>query len=311
MKISVVIPLYNECEVFPHLIKDLKALQKQEKFTWEFILVDDGSHDGTSGKIRDICHNEHNFKAVLLSRNFGHQNAVSAGLLQASGDWVAIIDGDLQDPPALIPVMQEQASTQDIDVLYAVRRERKESIFKVFCYWAFYRLLAISSTVKIPLDSGDFCIMRRCVVDVINSMPETNRFIRGLRAYAGFRQEPYYYERQARQSGKPKYTFHKLIGLALNGFFTFSEIPLRLSTWLGLAIATFSLFYFLYTLLWLFIGDKTSPGILSIVAGLFLLGGVQLICFGIMGEYIARIHDQVKKRPQHIIAEKINFTTKV
>ena len=236
IELSLVVPLFDEAEVFARLVERLQVTMDSACFACEVILVDDGSEDGTRKLAEEICDRDTRFRAVLLSRNFGHQKAVSAGMDYALGRTVAILDGDLQDPPELLLDFHGKLR-EGYDVVYAVRRNRKEGFIKRFCYWTFYRLLRKLAAVDIPLDSGDFCLMSRKVVDHIRGMPERHRFIRGMRSWIGFRQASMAYDRDARQEGSSKYTFSKLLLLALDGLLTFSEFPLRLSTFCGAAVS--------------------------------------------------------------------------
>lgn len=299
--LSIVVPLYNEETVIPSLRRRLLAWRGALGKRVECILVNDGSKDGTEALLDAFAQEEDDVKAVHLSRNFGHQQAVSAGLSVAEGDYVAIIDGDLQDPPEEITRFLAKLE-EGYDVVYAVRRSRKESWLKRCAYSIFYRLLSRLSSIEIPLDSGDFCLMRRVVALQINGMPERHRFVRGLRSYAGYRQTGMEYARDARESGVPKYTFWKLLELAADGIFTFSAKPLRLATMLGFCSVLAALGYSAYIVLWRLFSDEQLPGFASIIVVVLYLGSVQLFCMGILGEYIGRIHDEVKRRPGFIIA---------
>jgi dolichol-phosphate mannosyltransferase len=305
--LSIVVPLYNEEEVFDELSTRLQlVMARLATLRVEVILVDDGSLDRTPARIAELCHADARFRGVLLSRNFGHQLAVSAGLQEARGKRVAILDGDLQDPPELLPDFLDKLR-EGHDVVYGVRRQRKEPFYKRGCYWLFYRLMRRLAPIDIPLDAGDFCMMDERVVRLINAMPERHRFLRGMRAWAGFRQVAFPYERQPRAAGSPKYTLSKLVRLALEGIFTFSEVPLRLATYLGLLVASASLIWALVIVCWRLFLDDSLPGYASITTGVFFLGGVQLICMGILGEYIGRIHSEVKGRPLFVIERRIGF----
>ncbi len=299
--LSIVVPLYNEEAVLPSLRKRLLEWRLEFGRRVEIILVNDGSEDGTERLLDAFAREESDVKAVHLSRNFGHQQAVSAGLSMAEGDYVAIIDGDLQDPPEEITRFLAKLD-EGYDVVYAVRRNRKEGWLKRCAYSAFYRLLRRLSSIDIPLDSGDFCLMRRVVVQHIIGMPERHRFVRGLRCYSGYRQVGLEYARDARASGVPKYTFWKLMELAADGIFTFSSKPLRLATLLGFFSTIVALAYSAYIILWRFFSDDNLPGFASIIVVVLYLGSVQLFCMGILGEYIGRIHDEVKRRPSYIVA---------
>jgi len=302
LDISIIVPLYNEQDVFPALAERLISLLDELGKAVEVIFVDDGSCDLTGRLIDQLCGADVRFVGLHLSRNFGHQAAVSAGIAHAKGEAIAIIDGDLQDPPELIPALLKKMR-EGYDVVYAIREDRKEHFLKRLCYSVYYRLLAALSPIPIPLDSGDFGIISRKVADVLNSMPERRRFVRGLRSYAGFPQIGLPYRRAERASGCPKYDLLKLFRLAADGIFTFSELPLRISTLVGLGVAILSLAYGIYLLAWKLTTQQQLPGFATLAIGLFFLGSVQLICIGILGEYIGRIHSEVKQRPLYIIRE--------
>ncbi len=303
--LSFVIPVYNEEEVFDSLVERLKAVMDQATMRCEVVMVDDGSSDRTRQLVQQICESDSRFRGVLLSRNFGHQGAVSAGLDYARGAAVGVIDGDLQDPPELLLDFHAKLA-EGYDVVYAVRRNRKEGPIKRLCYWAFYRIMKKMAAIDMPLDSGDFCLMSRAVVQKIQAMPERHRFIRGLRSWVGFRQTGFEYDREARHAGESKYTFSKLIQLAMDGLLTFSETPLRIATFSGAAVALLAMLWGAYLILWRLAGGTGSiPGFATVACGMLFLGGVQLICLGILGEYIARIHNEVKGRPVYIVEETL------
>jgi dolichol-phosphate mannosyltransferase len=300
VKLSLVIPVFNEAAIFDQLKHRLIETLPQLPAPTEVILVNDGSSDATGELIRELCRQDLHFVGVHLTRNFGHQMAVCAGLELARGEAVAVLDGDLQDPPEILPKFYAKLQ-EGYDVVYAIRQQRKEILPKRFLYWVFYRLMAALSPIEIPLDSGDFGIMSRRVVDALKTMPERRRFVRGMRSYVGFRQTGLAYERQERAGGQSKYTFRKLLLLAADGIFTFSEIPLRLATMVGLFTASLSILYGFILLILRIFNDYTLPGFATLSIGLFFLGGVQLICLGILGEYIGRIHHEVKQRPPYLI----------
>jgi dolichol-phosphate mannosyltransferase len=307
--ITIVIPVYNEEAVLPEMIKRLGALQaKYALDTFQLLFVDDGSQDKTP-HILEASHFSKGFDVLTLSRNFGHQAAVSAGLGYARGDYIAIIDGDLQDPPELIPQMITLMQDSGADVAFGVRKNRKEKPIMRLSYYLFYRLLDRLSPFPIPLDSGDFSVISRRVVHVINTMPERHRFVRGLRSYAGFKQVPFYYSRESRSAGDPKYTFTKLLSLAADGIFTFSEMPLRIATIMGITISTVSFAIGFLLLVWRLSSGIVLPGFATISIGLFFLGGVQLLCLGILGEYIGRIHSEVKMRPSYVVSNYRSLST--
>jgi len=298
--VSLVIPLYNEAAIFDQLESRLLSALGLLPASTEVLLVDDGSSDATGLRISQLCQRDPRFIGVHLSRNFGHQMAVCAGLDLSRGDAVAVLDGDLQDPPEILPEFLKKLA-EGYDVVYAIRRSRKENFVLRLLYWSFYRVLAALTPINIPLDTGDFGLMSRRVVDALKVMPERRRFVRGLRSYVGFRQTGLLYERQQRAGGRSKYNLGKLLALAADGVFTFSEGPLRLATVLGLSAAGLSLAVGAYMFIWrLFSGEKL-PGFATLAVGLFFLGGIQLICLGILGEYIGRIHHEVKQRPPYIV----------
>jgi glycosyltransferase involved in cell wall biosynthesis len=272
----------------------------------EVILIDDGSHDASFRLLHELHHRDHRFKVLRFSRNFGHQVAISAGIDHASGEVIMVMDGDLQDPPELLPEFLKKRD-EGYDVVYAVRRKRKEPLLKKVAYFTFYRLLQRVAAIDIPLDAGDFSLIDRRVADTLRAMPERHRFVRGIRSWAGFRQVGLEYERDRRFGGEVKYTMTKLLKLALDGVFSFSYLPLRLASYVGLGISLISfamaLFYFLQKLL---VGIDTKGWASTIVIILFL-GGVQLLTVGIIGEYIGRIYDEVKQRPLYVISERVGF----
>jgi glycosyltransferase involved in cell wall biosynthesis len=303
--ISLVVPIYNEEAVLPALASRLSTLREDHpEYEFDIIIVDDGSTDRTRDILREF-HYRYGFSAIFLSRNFGHQPAVSAGLSQAHGDFIAVIDGDLQDPPEAIPDMVELLKQSRADVVYGVRQNRKENTLMKFCYSAFYRLLQQLSPLEIPLDSGDFSVISSRVAKTINSMPERRRFVRGLRSYAGFKQVPYHYSRDLRAAGEPKYTLSKLFKLAADGIFAFSELPLKAATIIGVIVSILSFATGLGLLIWRLTSGVNLPGFATISVGLFFLGGVQLLSLGIIGEYIGRIHNEVKRRPAYIIESSL------
>jgi dolichol-phosphate mannosyltransferase len=298
--LSIVIPLFNEEAVFVDLWLRLAKVMDAMPLTAEVVLVDDGSADGTRELATLACREDSRFRLVVLSRNFGHQLAVSAGLEHAGGRAVAILDGDLQDPPELLMDFHSKLS-EGFDVVYAVRRRRKESWPKRLAYWMFYRLMRSVAAIDVPLDSGDFCMMSQRVVRRINALPERHRFLRGLRSWVGFRQTGLEYERAARGAGQSKYTFRKLLRLASDGVFTFSDVPLRLAKWIGTLTTLGSLGAGATITLWNGSAEPLLP------AAVFFLGGVQLLCVGILGEYVGRIYAEVKGRPAFVVEEVVGF----
>ena len=313
--LSVVIPCYNEQEVLPQLRERLVPALDALNVVWEVVFIDDGSRDSTFEMLSALAGADSRLKVVRFSRNFGHQAAVLAGIHYASGRTVAIMDADLQDPPELLSDCLARWR-EGYDVVYAVRTNRKESALKRAAYSAFYRFLRRVADVDIPLDSGDFCLMDRKVVDVLTSMPETNVFLRGLRAWSGFRQIGLPYDRPERAAGVTKYPLRRLVKLALDGIFSFSTMPLRLTTWIGLAIVLLCFAGVVFVVVWRFIpfhimghsaGDV--PGWTTGMIAMLFLSGIQFMMLGAIGEYIARIYDEVKKRPRWIAQSEIGFDT--
>lgn len=302
----IVIPLYNEEAIFAELVDRVRRTLATMALPAEVILVDDGSGDRTRDLIQDLCHSDSRFRGLLLSRNFGHQTAVSAGLRYARGRFVAVMDGDLQDPPEILPELYARIR-EGFDVVYAVRQQRKGAWWKRLAYWSFYRVLRSLSDLDIPPDAGDFCLMSERVVRCMNALPERHRFVRGIRTWVGFRQTGYAYQRPERAGGVSKYSVGKLVRLAAEGIFSFSEVPLRLATVLGLLVAGFALLYAAFLVFWRLFLNDSIPGFATVATAIFFLGGVQLICLGIIGEYIGRIHNETRGRPTFIIDQEIGF----
>ena len=303
-KYSLIIPIYNEEETIPELYRRVSDVMDSLDDSVELILINDGSGDRSLKLMRELQERDARVCYISFARNFGHQAAVTAGLNFARGQVIVVLDADLQDPPELIPKMIESWQA-GYHVVYAQRTKRKkESWFKRLTAYVFYRLLRRLADVDIPADTGDFCLMDRQVVDLLNSMPERNRYIRGLRAWIGFRQTAVKFERDPRFAGEVKYTFKKSLALAINSLVSFSKIPLRLSTYLGLFSALIALFMALLVLYWrLQQPDSPVTGLATILIAVFFLGSVQLISVGILGEYIGRIYEEVKGRPAYTIAE--------
>lgn len=314
-KYSFIIPIYNEEETIAEMYRRMRAVMDRMDGDVELILINDGSRDRSIHLMRDLHDRDSRVCYLSFARNFGHQIAVTAGLNFARGQIVVILDADLQDPPELIPDMVEKWK-QGYQVVYAQRTQRrKESWFKRFTAYTFYRLLKKLADVDIPTDTGDFCLLDRQVVDVLNAMPERNRYIRGLRSWIGFRQTAIRFEREARFAGEVKYTFRKSLALAINGLVSFSTVPLRISTYVGLFAAIASILMALLVLYWrIFVPNSPLTGFTTILMATFFLGAVQLVSIGILGEYIGRIYEEVKGRPLYTLAEVGGFvrqTTKV
>jgi dolichol-phosphate mannosyltransferase len=309
--LSVVIPCYNEEEVLPLLYKRLTAAAAVWEADYEVILINDGSRDKTWQIMIDIHQTDPRWKMICLARNFGHQIALWTGLTAARGDAVIVLDADLQDPPEIVPQFLKKWA-EGCDVVYGVRQKRKESFLKRACYFLFYRVLTMLSEVEIPLDSGDFCLMDRRVAQIISSAQDSRPFIRGLRAWVGFRQDSLPYERSARAAGQVKYTFSKLVKLALDGILSSSIRPLRLATYLGLLVSVFAFLGTVFTLAqrifaeqFARVGLRPVPGFATTVISILFLGGVQLLCVGILGEYVGRIYENMKGRPVSTVARTL------
>lgn len=304
-QVNIIVPLFNEEEVFGELIKRLERLIDSTELSIEVILVDDGSKDSTPRKMRELSLNNAKFHSVILSRNFGHQLALTAGLKYVNAtEAVLIIDGDLQDPPELLDEFYGYYK-KGYDVVYAVRKKRKESVFKRLAYDWFYRFLKKVSYIDIPLDSGDFSLISISVVKQLNAMPEESRFLRGMRSWIGFNQIGVEYEREKRFTGDSKYPLSKLVKLGLNGIFNFSEYPIRFISSLGIGIILVSVIYFISVILKKFFFAEVPQGFTALLFMIILFGGIQLLAIGIIGEYILRIFFQVKNRPLFITKERI------
>jgi polyisoprenyl-phosphate glycosyltransferase len=303
-KYSLVIPVYNEESMIPELYRRVSAVMDGLDDASELILINDGSRDRTLALLRELHDRDERVVYLGLARNFGHQIAVTAGLNYVRGKVIIVLDADLQDPPELIPEMLKLWQ-QGYQVVYAQRTKRvREGWFKRLCAYVFYRLLKQLANVDIPTDTGDFCLMDRQVVDLLNQMPERNRYIRGLRSWVGFNQTAIRFERELRFAGEVKYTFTKSFALAVNGLVSFSSIPLRLSTYLGLFSAVAAIIMAILVLYWrIFTPHSTLTGFATIAIAIFFLGAVQLISIGILGEYIGRIYEEVKGRPLYTLAE--------
>jgi len=307
-KYSFIVPIYNEEEVIPELYSRITKIINQLDGSSELIFINDGSRDRSLIMLQELQQRDQRICYLNLARNFGHQIAVTAGLAFARGQACIILDADLQDPPELIPDMIKLWN-QGYQVVYAQRLQRhQESLFKRLTAYVFYRVLKSLADVDIPTDTGDFCLMDRQVVDVLNKMPERNRYIRGLRSWVGFKQTAIPFDRDPRFAGKVKYTFRKSFSLAINGLVSFSKSPLRLSTYLGLIAALVAILMALIVIYWR-INEPKSPvtGYTIIASAIFFLGAVQLFCIGILGEYIGRIYDEVKCRPLYTLAEVSGF----
>ena len=308
-KVSLVIPMYYEEEVAEECYRRTKnILNSLEGYEYEIVFINDGSKDRTLEILEKIALYDKNVKVISFSRNFGHQAAVTAGLKEVTGDAIIIIDADLQDPPELIPDMIELWEEGN-EVIYARRKKRKgESIFKIVTAKMFYKTLNMLSDVEIPKDTGDFRLVDKKVVDVINSLPEHNKFLRGLFSWVGFKQTPFEYERKERFAGKTKYPLKKMLKLASDGIISFSSKPLKIIGKLGIVSIVISFIVLVYALLsFIFKWNNITAGWTSIMVSITFFAGVQLLSIWIMSEYISRIYDESKNRPLYIIREKKGF----
>lgn len=308
-KISVVIPMYNEEEVAKtSYLRIQKVLEELEQYDYEMIFVNDGSKDKTLELLEEMAQKNEKVKILSFARNFGHQAAVTAGIRYVTGDAIVIIDADLQDPPELLPEMIALWEEGN-EVIYGQRKSRKgESAFKLLTAKMFYNTLNALSDVEIPKDTGDFRLVDRKVIDVINSLPEHNKFLRGLFSWVGFKQKAYRYERQERQAGKTKYPFKKMWKLATDGIISFSTKPLKIVGGLGFLTIILSIGILIYSLVsYIFNLNNLAPGWTSIMVAITLFSGVQLLSIWIISEYIARIYDETRNRPEYIIDKKINM----
>jgi dolichol-phosphate mannosyltransferase len=306
--ISIVVPCYNEELVVRELHSRLRnTLLKIADFEFEIVFVDDGSNDSTREIIQDLVGIDSNVKLIALSRNFGHQFAVSAGIDFSNGDAIVLIDADLQDPPEAIPEMIEKWHAGS-DVVYGVRTKRKgESFFKKSTAKIFYRLLKALSGTDIPADTGDFRLISRRVADVIKLMPERERFIRGMVSWAGFSQMAFPYERDARFAGKTKYSMGKMIKFASDAILSFSIVPLRLGVLLGMATSILAFAGIIYAMYARLFSDQWVEGWTFTIIAILFMGGIQLVTIGILGEYLGRLYLSSKGRPLYIVKETFGF----
>lgn len=306
---SIVIPIYNEESTLPELRSRLVNATASLDTDYEVILIDDGSVDRSFELMREINALDSRFKILQLSRNFGHQIAISAGMDVAQGDAVILMDGDLQDPPELLSQMIAKWK-EGYHVVYTVKRSRKEGRIKRWAFTAFYRVLYTVSSIRIPMDAGNFSLLDRRVVDVLRQIPERHRYISGLRAWVGFKQIGIEYDRGARFAGEPQMSIGRLFSLAFDGIFSFSNIPLRFATFVGFAAAAVSFAGGLFVIYEKLFTDKAILGWASTIVTITFLGGLTLMTLGIIGEYIGRIYDEVKQRPLYIISEAVGFEQK-
>jgi glycosyltransferase involved in cell wall biosynthesis len=305
MRVSAAVPLYNEEAALPELLERLRTvLDGIPGGPHEIVVVDDGSSDRTGEILRGECARDNRLVGIIFSRNFGHQAALTAALDQITGDVAILMDGDLQDPPEVIPQFIEKYE-QGYDVVYAQRVQRKEAWWLRFCYHVFYRAAARLSGSQLPLDAGDFALMSRRVTDEIRRMPEYHRYLRGMRAWVGFRQTGIPVERAERYAGKPKYTLIKLIKLAADGIFSFSIIPLRFAAVVGVSAISLSVIYAACAIYLKLFRGQTPQGFTALIVSITFLAGVQLFFMGIIGEYVGRLFEASKSRPNYIVAERL------
>ncbi len=306
--LSIVVPVHNEAAVLPELYRRIRSVMDEGGRSWELLLVNDGSRDQSAITIEFLCAQDSRVRGISLSRNFGFQIAVTAGLDAARGRAVILMDADLQDPPEVIPEMITRWRA-GFDVVYGVRTERAgETWFKRASASGFYRLIRRLTSVDIPLDTGDFRLMDRRVVDAIRQMPEQHRFLRGMVSWVGFKQTGVAYKRQPRYAGETKFTLKKMLRFALDAITGFSYLPLQLATYLGAAITVLSGLMVLGAILLRLTGAaQPLTGQAPTLLAVLFLGGVQLICLGIVGEYLGRIYDQARQRPLYLVEQRWGF----
>ncbi len=301
MQLSIIIPIFNEEGNIYNLTERLKKVVTEMNISYEFIFINDGSRDRSLELIKAMASTDPSIKYIDFSRNFGHQIAVTAGLDLAIGEAIVIIDADLQDPPELISDLYTKMK-EGFEVVYARRKARKgESWMKRFTAKQFYRILASITSITIPVDTGDFRIMDKKVVDILKKMPEQNKFLRGQISWIGFRQTFVEYERDPRQSGETGYTYRKMLRFALDGITGFSNFPLKFATVAGFIVSGISFFVMIYALYARLVSKDYIPGWTSLILSIMFIGGIQLISIGIIGEYISRISHNVKNRPLYIV----------
>jgi dolichol-phosphate mannosyltransferase len=289
-----------------NLLEAIDAERVKNNWDLELVLVEDGSRDNSFEKIEELAKTHPYIKGIKLSKNFGHQIAVKTGLSHCTGDYIAIIDDDLQDPPSLLPLFFSYLD-KGYDVAYGIRKKRKESLIKRMCYNGFYRILKSMSDIYIPIDSGDFCVMTSRVVTNMLRLNEQNPFLRGIRAWVGFKQIGVEYERAARFDGQSGYTLKKLLKIAMDGIFSFSSAPIRLITILGLIGFGFALIYSGLLIFQYFFHGIEVQGFATLAIIISFFGSLTLICLGVIGEYIVRIYDEVRQRPYVVIEKTINL----
>ena len=310
--LSVIVPCFNEEEVINETYKRLKSVLADLEYQTEIIFINDGSTDNTEHLLSEFIKTDNTIKIISFSRNFGHQKAVTAGLNNCKSDMAVIIDADLQDPPEVIPDMIKTMMEANAQVVYCVRKSRKgEGIFKKLSAKVFYRLLNFFSEVRLPVDTGDFRLIDKSIIREFNHMHEKGKYIRGLVSWIGFKQVPFYYEREARFAGETKYPFSKMLKLATTSLLYFSTKPLKLASALGFFSVVFSLVLGVWSVLGKLMGyTHANSGWTSLFVLIIFFGGVQLVTIGIVGAYIGNLFDEIKNRPEYIIDKKVNFIDK-
>ncbi len=305
--ISIVLPVFNEAQTLPVLHARLAGVMRRLGESYELVFVNDGSRDGSLELLKRLAAEDANSKVVSLSRNFGHQMAITCGLDRAHGAAVIVMDADLQDPPELIPMLIEKWR-EGYDVVYAIREQRQgESLFKRATAALFYRLIRKLSRIEIPADTGDFRLLSRRAVEALRATTERNRFVRGLVGWIGYRQTGVRFVREERAAGETKYPFRKMLKFAIDGITSFSFVPLQMATYCGFLISGVSFLYIVYAVLQKLLTDRPVTGWTSLIVAMLFLGGVQLITLGVIGEYVGRIYEEVKQRPLYLVDEMIGF----
>jgi len=308
--LSLVLPIYNEQEVIPELHRQLQGFLAKLGVSAEVIFVNDGSRDASMELLREIATAEPRYRVVSFARNFGHQTAITAGIDYARGKAVVVMDADLQDPPEVVLAMVAKWR-EGFDVVYGRRGSREgETFFKLITAKVFYRVFAAMIPIEVPLDTGDFRLMSRRVVVALRELRETHRFVRGMVAWVGFKQTAVLYDRPGRFAGETKYPFRKMLRFAIDGITSFSVLPLRFATYLGMVISLLSVGVAIWALVARFILHATVAGWTAEVVIVSLLAAVQLLMIGILGEYIGRIYEEVKKRPLYVVGDRVNLGRK-
>jgi len=303
MDISVIIPTYNEEKNIQHLYDRLSGVMRNLNVKYELIFINDGSNDASIGLIKVLAKKHSEVKYISFSRNFGHQIAVTAGLDKTIGDAVVIIDADLQDPPELIAEMYQKRA-EGFDVIYAKRKSREgEGFLKLWTAKMFYRILSKMTAISIPVDTGDFRMIDKKIVEVLREMPEKNKYLRGQISWVGFNQTFVEYDRKERQAGETGYTYRKMLHFALDGITAFSDVPLKIVTYFGFMVSIVAFFVAIYALFSKFIWEDSVPGWTSLMIAILFIGGIQMIAIGIIGEYLSRMNHNIRNRPLYIVKE--------